>query len=97
MHCTEKRKKSKQNGEKSPLQDEDDEDSYLDDEMKAEDKSIRIQIDSILQDHKKEIQNYIAPPNRVDHRDKKMTRVQEKMVALSSGADIASIPSSAVS
>ena len=81
------------------MQDEadDDSDSYLDDEMKAEDRSIRLQIDSILQDHKKEIQNYVAPSNRNDHRDKKMTRVQEKMVALSTGADIANIPSSAVS
>lgn len=95
---TEKRKKAKQNGDSSPLQDEVDEgDDYLDEDMRVEDTAALSRINSILADHKKDIMNYVPPPNKHDMREKRMSRVQEKLVALSSGADIANIPTTTVS
>lgn len=99
----EKKKKAQANNENSsPLQDEkkseeDSNDDYLDEEMKAEDRNCLEKISTILSDHKKDIINYIPPQSRQDMRDKRMSRVQEKLVALSSGADIANIPSTLVS
>ncbi|KAG0719996.1 RNA-binding protein 25 [Chionoecetes opilio] len=88
-----KRKKSKQNGDASPLQDEQEEgEDYMDEEMRQEDVTALRRINDILTDHKKEIMNYIPPPNKNDMREKRMSKVQEKLVALSSGADIANIP-----
>ncbi|RXG73203.1 RNA-binding protein 25 [Armadillidium vulgare] len=96
----EKRKKAQNGNESSsPLQDEkkDDEEedplAYMDDAMKAEDRNCIERIVLILSDHKKDIVNYIPPQSKQDVRDKRMNKVQEKLVALSSGADIASIPS----
>ncbi|KAK4324029.1 hypothetical protein Pmani_005316 [Petrolisthes manimaculis] len=91
----EKRKKAKQNGDSSPLQDEvteESDDSYLDEDMKQEDLMALRRINDILSDHKKDIMNYVPPPNKNDMREKRMSKVQEKLVALSSGADIANIP-----
>merc|ERR1711962_501685 len=53
------RKKAKQNGDSSPLQDEkadeDDEDDYLDEETAREDQIAMQRINSILMEHKKDI------------------------------------------
>lgn len=70
---------------------------YLDEDMRQEDAAALRRINEILSDHKKEIMNYVPPPNKNDMREKRMSKVQEKLVALSSGADIANIPTTTVS
>lgn len=79
------------------MQDEvDGDDDYLDEDMRLEDAAALRRINEILSDHKKDIMNYVPPPNKNDMREKRMSKVQEKLVALSSGADIANIPTTTV-
>lgn len=62
----EKRKKA---GSSSPLQDEtNDEDDYMDDEMKATDKAALDRIAMILSDYENEMKNYVPP--QVDDQNK---------------------------
>lgn len=74
----------------------DGDDDYLDEDMRLEDNQAKRRILEILSDHKKEIMNYVPPSNKNDMREKRMSKVQEKLVALSSGADIAQIPTTTV-
>ncbi|KAK7068830.1 putative RNA-binding protein 25, partial [Halocaridina rubra] len=89
----EKRKKSKQGLDSSPLQDEVEEgEDYLDEDMRVEDATAMECIANILSEHRKDIVNYVPPQSRHERVKERMSKVQEKLVALSSGADIANIP-----
>lgn len=89
----EKRKKAKHGSDSSPLQDELEEgEDYLDEDMRVEDAAAMERISAILSEHTKDIVNYVPPHSRHERVEKRMSKVQEKLVALSSGADIASIP-----
>lgn len=76
--------------------DDDDDEDYMDDNMQREDSVCRHDITTILNDHRRDILNYIPPPSRSDIREKKMSKVQSKLAALSGSVDIAGTPSSTV-
>lgn len=83
-------------GDVEEIDDDDEEEEYMDEAMQHEDSVCRHDITTILNDHRRDILNYIPPPSRADMREKKMSKVQSKLAALSGGMDIAGVPSAAV-
>ena len=73
-----------------------DEEDYMDESMQQEDTVCQQEITNILNEHRRDILNYIPPQPKTDMRDKKMNKVQSKLAALSGGVDIDGTPSATV-
>ena len=86
----------KDDDNKSDILDDDDDEDYMDETMLREDSVCRNDITTILNEHRRDILNYIPPPSRADIREKKLSKVQSKLAALSGSADIAGTPSATV-